>query len=195
MSRFLATRFALVSSVSFASVALLTVAAGCRNDPVEQAIINSLPADSSPNGAEHRAGQPCLVCHDAYGGATPFAVAGTVYGLDATTKALVPAANINVTVLDSNSGDSRKACTNAAGNFYILAANWSDLTFPLTPTAAGLSMESLVGRDGSCASCHALPGASTTGGPQDPVTGASRDSAGAIVVNPAMTDPNCMSTP
>ncbi len=168
---------------------------GCRNDPVEQAIINSLPPSAEPNGAEHRAGQPCLVCHDAYGGATAFAVAGTVYGMNDGGTSLVPAANIRVTILDSNNGDSRKACTNAAGNFYIFAADWGDITYPLTPTAGGLAMQSLVGRDGSCASCHQLPSANPPGGTLNAVTGAARSSAGAIVVDPAMTDPTCMDTP
>jgi hypothetical protein len=161
--------------------------AGCRNDPVPQAIIDSLPPDSTPDGPLHRAGQPCLVCHDKYGGATEFAVAGTVYALDATMKQVVPAPNIKVTIVDSNSGNSRNACTNAAGNFFVTAAKWPDITFPLTPTAGGLTMQSLVGRDGSCASCHKLPDATSL----DPVTGAGHDSPGVIVVDPTKTDPTC----
>ena len=176
-------------------LASAAVATGCRNDPVPQAIIDGLPADSSPNGPQHCAGQPCLACHDKYGGATEFAVAGTVYSLDATMKNLVPAINIKVTVVDSNSGDSRKACTNAAGNFYITADNWTGITYPLTPTAGGQTMVSLIGRDGSCATCHRLPDASTVGGSLNPVTGAARDSAGVILVDPTKTDPSCMSAP
>jgi hypothetical protein len=178
----------LVLALLLASAALAT---GCRHDPVPQAVIDGLPADSSPNGAQHRGGQPCLACHDKYGGATELAVAGTVYGLDPTMKMRVPAANIKVTILDSNNGNSRKACTNAAGNFYITADNWSDITYPLTPTAGGLTMMSLVGRDGSCASCHKLPDGTSL----DPVTGASRDSAGVILVDPTKTDPTCMGAP
>ncbi len=181
---------ALLALVGPASLASVT---GCRNDPVPQAIIDSLPADSTPNGPLHRAGQPCLACHDTYGGATQFAVGGTLYGLADGGAALVPAANVQVTILDSNNGDSRQACTNAAGNFFILAADWGDITFPLTPSAAGSTMVSLVNRDGSCATCHRIPALSTPGESLDPVTGAAHDSAGAVLVDLAMTSPNCTS--
>jgi mono/diheme cytochrome c family protein len=165
------------------------LAPGCRNDPVEQAIIDALPKDTTPNGPLHRGGQPCLVCHDSYGGATPLAIGGTVYALDPTMKKILPASQIRVTIVDSNSGDSRNVCSNAAGNFFI--ESWSDLTFPLTPTAGGVTMQSLVGRDGSCATCHALPNAQSL----DPVTGAGPDSAGVILVSPTSADPTCPTTP
>ncbi len=172
-------------------VAAALLACGCRNDPVPQAIIDGLPPDSSPNGPLHRAGQPCLACHDKYGGATEFAVGGTVYALDSTGKKLVgvPAPNVRVNVLDSspNGGASLHACSNAAGNFFILASNWTDITFPLTPSAGGLTMQSLIGRDGSCATCHKLPDAQSL----DPVAGAGHDSAGVILVDPSKTDPTC----
>jgi hypothetical protein len=178
-----------------ASVAAL----GCRNDPVPQAIIDGLPADSTPNGPLHRAGEPCLACHDSYGGAAPFVFGGTVYSLDATTMKLLPVPNIRVSVLDSSGpcstgqpqtpgetcGATLKACSNGAGNFYVEAAGVTPVTFPLTPTAGGVAMQSLIGRDGSCATCHQLPAPGST------VTGASHDSAGVIIVDPAQADPTC----
>ncbi len=180
------TRFSVVVVVAALAAGL---ACGCRNDPVPQAIIDGLPPDSSPNGPLHRPGQPCLACHDNYGGATEFAVAGTLFALDSTGTKLVPAPNITVNVLDSspNGGSSLHACTNSVGNFYILSSNWTDITFPLSPTAAGLSMQSLVGRDGSCATCHKLPGPTSI----NAVTGAGHASAGVILVDPTKTDPTC----
>jgi hypothetical protein len=177
------------------SLALLlsSLSTGCRNDPVPQAIIDGLPADSSPNGPLHRPGQPCLACHDKYGGATEFAVAGTVYALASSGKAVLPAPNIRVTVLDSSNaggngtGNSLHVCTNTSGNFYILASDFAGITYPLSPTAGGMPMQSLIGRDGSCATCHKLPDASSL----DVITGAAHDSAGVILVNAANTDPSC----
>jgi hypothetical protein len=165
------------------------LASGCRNDPVPQAVIDSLPPDTSPNGPTHRAGQPCLACHDKYGGATEFAVAGTLFALDSTGTTIVPAPGLTVNVLDSspNGGSSLHACSNSVGNFFILASNWSDITFPLSPTAGGVPMQSLIGRDGSCATCHTLPDANSL----NPITGAGHASAGVIIVDPTKTDPTC----
>jgi hypothetical protein len=173
----------------FFLVGLASMSLSCRHDPVEQAAINALPADTSANGPLHRSGQPCLLCHDSYGGATPFAVAGTVYSLDSMGKTVVPAPRIRVTVVDSNSSDTRYSCTNSAGNFYI--TSWDTITFPLSASAGGASMQSLVGRDGSCATCHTLPDATSL----NPLTGAGRASAGVILVNSNDIDPTCPETP
>lgn len=172
-----------------ALLSALAAATSCRHDPVAQDIIDSLGEEKGTPSATHRPGQPCLACHDKYGGAKPeLAVAGTVYSLDPMTKKIAPAKNIRVTILDSSEGGTtRKACTNSAGNFFVEKENWQDITYPLTPTAGGITMQSLVGRDGSCASCHKLP----TDDSLDPVTGAGRDSAGVIIVDPAATDPSC----
>ena len=50
--------------------------------------------------------------------------------------------------------------------------------------AAGRPMRSLIGRDGSCASCHKLPDDDSF----DPVIGTARDSAGVILVDPTVVD-------
>lgn len=175
-----------------AIAAVSLVCTGCRNDPAAQSIIDSLGPEKGAPGPEHRPGQPCLACHGSYGPASQqFAVAGTVFSLDATMKAIVPAKNVRVTIVDSNKSNSRKACTNAAGNFFILADSWTDITYPLSPTAGGLAMQSLVGRDGSCASCHRLPDTVPDRGANslNPVTGADHDSAGVILAT--QVDPTC----
>lgn len=161
----------------------------CRYDPVPQDIIDALGEEKGTPSAKHRPGQPCLACHSKYEGAEPLmAVAGTLYALDLADNKLLPARNIRVTILDSKGG-TRKACTNSAGNFYVAQENWQDITFPILPTAGGTTMKSLIGRDGSCASCHRLPGDES--GSLDPLTGAGRDSAGVIVVDANAADPDC----
>lgn len=174
------------SHLTLALLAALALAA-CRLDPVPQDVIDELGEEKGTPSAKHRPGQPCLACHTGYEGAQPeMAVAGTLYALDLAENKIVPAANIRVTILDSKGG-TRKACTNSAGNFFVAKDNWTDITYPILPTAGGITMKSLVGRDGSCASCHRLPDDASL----DPLTGAGRDSAGVIVVDPAATDPGC----
>jgi hypothetical protein len=91
-----------------------------------------------------------------------------------------------VTVYDS-AGASQKACTNAAGNFFVRLEDWPDAKFPLTVQVGNRFMRSLIGRDRSCAGCHKL--ATKTRVERDPAldpsTGAGHDSAGAILVDPA----------
>jgi hypothetical protein len=175
---------AILLLASAASVAL----AGCRYDPVQQDIIDNLGDEKGTPSASHRPGEPCLACHTKYGGATPeLAVAGTVYALDATMTKLVPAKNVRVTIVDSSTGGSKRPCTNAAGNFQVTADDWMDIVYPLSPNAGGTPMHSLIGRDGSCASCHRLPDMNSI----DKITGASRDSAGAILVDATQVDPTC----
>ncbi len=167
---------------AFAS--LLMAAPACVNDPVPQEIIDGLGEETGTPSATHRPGQPCLVCHDSYGGAKPpMAVAGTVYTTDAM-GAVVPAPAVLITITDS-SGDSRMACTNPAGNFYIEKDAWADIAFPLGVEGAGLRMNSLIGRDGSCASCHKPPT------PESDKIGRAPDSAGVVLVGAGSADPSC----
>lgn len=168
--------------------ASLVLAAGCRYDPVAAEAIQDLGDEKGALTEKHRPGEPCLACHSTYGGAQPeMVVGGTVYAIAGkTTKKLVPAKDIRVTVLDAN-GDTRKACTNAAGNFWVPKEYWKGVVFPLAPVAGGIVMHSLVNRDGSCASCHRLPDEDSI----DPLTGAGHDSAGAIIVDPESADPLC----
>jgi hypothetical protein len=191
-----------------ASAALGPLSAGCRNDPAVQTIIDSLGPETGTPSAFHRPGQPCLACHTDYGGATPlFAVAGTLYGVNTTGSAILPVPNVRVVIEDSIGtngapGVTRTACSNSAGNFYVLAADWTDPlpTFPLsprvnvTPTSNGTGMVSLIGRDGSCASCHMLPAQVTAVDPNetpDPIRGTGHFSAGVIIADAMAIDPAC----
>lgn len=173
------------------AVALLCAAAlpfvvGCRYDPVPQKIIDDLGPEVGEPSATHRPGQPCLVCHSNYEGASPaFAVAGTVF-MKNTDGTIGPAAGVNVIISDSASG-LRKACTNAAGNFFVQRDDWVDITFPLNAQAGNRGMTSLIGRDGSCASCHKLPNATS----EDMVTGAGHISPGGIIADPMAPGAAC----
>lgn len=152
-------------------------AISCRYDPVAQDVVDDLGPETGETGPLHRPGQPCLACHSKYVGATPFAVGGTVFQIDADGN-LAPAAGVQVQVRDS-AGDFRNSCTNAAGNFYVEKDKWKEVAFPLTVKAGSKRMRSLIGRDGSCGTCHRLP----TEASIDPVTGADQNSAGVVLVD------------
>lgn len=171
--------------------AALAAGSGCRNDPAVQDIIDDLGEEKGTPSAKHRPGQPCLACHSKYGGALPeMAIGGTIYALDPVSMKIAPAKDIRVFIRDSseNGGTTKKACSNDAGNFFVPQENWQDITYPLAPIAGGRSMVSLVGRDGSCASCHRLPEKESL----DPVTGGDLDSAGVVIVDATATDPDCV---
>ncbi len=118
-----------------------------------------------PTGPEHRPGQPCLVCHGGLGpGHTTFSVAGTVYAVE---KQPAPAVGAQVQVEDIN-GDAFLSPTNAAGNFYITAAQWQPV-FPtkmqVTLGPSTMQMLTAAGRDGSCAACHQASAGPNSPGP------------------------------
>jgi hypothetical protein len=143
------------------------------DDPIHDAEVTALgPEDPSvPQGPLHRPGQPCLLCH------SNFSIAGTVYNEDLVT----PFSSATVTLVDA-SGSTTQATTNAAGNFFILASDWTPV-YPIGSYAVdgggavfGVTvvgndpnspseMLTHIGRDGSCASCHfgAGPSASSPG--------------------------------
>ena len=171
---------------AFLLAAALPFAAGCRYDPVPQAVIDALGPEEGTPSATHRPGQPCIVCHSTYEGASPaMAVAGTVF-TTAADGSLTPAVRVSVIISDSAAG-LRKACTNAAGNFYVEKDNWLDITFPLNVQAGNRGMTSLIGRDGSCASCHKLPDATS----ENSITGAGHGSPGVVIAEPKANDPAC----
>lgn len=139
----------------------LTVAASAVSctDPVRDQQIAALGDEDPaiPQGPEHRAGQPCVLCHSAGGPASkaPFVIAGTVYE---GAKSATGLENVTVSIVDSVGG-RRQALTNAAGNFFITEADWRDLAFPFKVAVQKgkdqpTQMSSLVNREGSCNFCH-----------------------------------------
>ena len=146
-------------------VAMLLGAAvvGCGN-PVPDKRIETLgpEIDGVEPGEFHRPGQPCVLCHSTYEGASPeLSVGGTVF---ATPRRMIPVEKAVVTLTDSL-GESRSVPTNCIGNFFITKEDW-DPTYPLKaeiaypvpgsdpPEVKGVTMESRINRDGSCAGCH-----------------------------------------
>jgi hypothetical protein len=144
------SRHALVSL----AIAAAALAVGC-GDPVHDALVDALgPETTVPRGPLHRAGQPCLVCHDGAGpGRMVFSVAGTVYEHETSKKAL---AGGTVQLTDAT-GAKHIAQTNCAGNFFVQQVDW-DPTFPLHVALAygalTQKMTTHIGRDGGCATCH-----------------------------------------
>lgn len=124
-------------------------------DPVPDSAVAALGPEVPyiPRGPLHRPGQPCLLCHQEGGSATPFSLGGTVYVNATSNKAL---ANADVIVLDSANA-MFTASTNCAGNFYVLPGQFVP-SYPvwLTLRAGGMQrdMESASYREGSCAACH-----------------------------------------
>jgi len=153
-------------------IAGAAIAAACNADPVHTQEVQALgpEAPGVPAGPNHRAGQPCLVCHGPEGPAhTQFVVAGTVFYGPSSTPTAVPVGveNANVTIEDDTTATSTFQ-TNCVGNFYVRAQDWpapGGPQFPLLVTISGTnqmgqtitdSMLSHIGRDGSCGSCHLL---------------------------------------
>jgi hypothetical protein len=134
-------------------------------DPVHEARIAALgPEDPAvAPGALHRPGQPCLACHDgAQSEAARYTIAGTVY-LQRDAREAAPA--VGVTLVDSR-GRRFQARTNCAGNFFVRPGEFDPL-FPVWTSLQlddyVIDMQSPIGRDGSCASCHvASPSQSAT---------------------------------
>ena len=140
------------------AIGLLTLAGAafsCRYDPVPQDNIAELGEEQGEPSATHRPGQPCVLCHSTYEGAKPLmAIGGTIYYQNSGGQ-ILPAENVLVRITDSQNTE-RKACTNEVGNFWVERDNWQDITYPLEVRAGGRRMQSIVGREGSCAACHTL---------------------------------------
>jgi hypothetical protein len=131
--------------------------AGC--DPVRSDDIDALGGEVNgvDTGPLHRPGQPCLLCHDgAFGNPEKFNVAGTVFMKPTGTK---PAKRATVE-LKGTDGMTFNATTNAAGNFYVSPGEFEP-KFPLEVKVhyqgETITMETLIGGDGSCAGCHEDP--------------------------------------
>jgi hypothetical protein len=128
-------------------------------DPVLTNEIDALGSEVNgvDTGPLHRPGQPCLLCHDgASGDPTQFSVAGTVFMKATGTK---PAQRATIE-LQGADGMKFNATTNAAGNFYVSPGQFEP-KFPLEVKvhyqSETITMETLIGGDGSCAGCHEDP--------------------------------------
>lgn len=140
---------------------LLTPLFGKACDPVHADAQAALGGEKPgvPRGPLHRAGQPCLVCHDGESGDPhAFSVAGTIF-LDADDTVPVPGAI--VVLQNADLSFSPPVTTNAAGNFYLTPDQYSP-KYPLhvasiTLGTVAVSMHSHIGINGSCAGCHVDP--------------------------------------
>mgnify|MGYP001041043540 CR=1 FL=1 len=160
------SRWRLHSSnlVAASGVLLALMPGGGCSDPVRDAEIEALGGEDPdvPPGETHRPGQPCVHCHTKGGPASdsPFAVAGTIYETPDPDSA--PAEGIIVQFVDARGGGPRVLpVTNEAGNFFVRAEDWPDITFPLKVALYDdetkppiQKMKSLIGREPSCNYCH-----------------------------------------
>lgn len=167
MKRSHATRSFAAASALAAAVALLPA---CGNPAVDSRI--AALGGEAPNvkpSEFHRAGQPCALCHSAYGGDHPdISVGGTIFATPLQVAGELPTAveGALVTLIDAE-GLVKTLKTNCAGNFYVKREEW-DPSFPLrvelsypAPDGSGMKpatpMSSRISRDGSCAGCHVGP--------------------------------------
>ena len=130
------------------------------SDPVTSGQINALPQENPnvPVGEFHRAGQPCVLCHNPSGPASAddFSVAGTIF---AQPQTAVGVDNATVAFTDTQ-GTTFKVQTDCVGNFFVKKTDW-DPAFPIFVRIFknGLSrtMQGQIGRERSCANCHNDP--------------------------------------
>ena len=171
-------------SICIAVAALAVAGTSCGLDPVHDKAISALgpEVEGVEPGPDHRPGQPCLVCHGGDGPAGQhFTVAGTIFRA-ANENPPVGMPNAHVVLVDSAGYEPPfPIVTSASGNFYITKSDW-DPVFPLRVRVdytakksgpyPGISpMTSMIGRDGSCASCHKLtpdPISNNVNGPTQP---------------------------
>ncbi|MEA2746584.1 MAG: hypothetical protein QOI41_727 [Myxococcales bacterium] len=152
------------SAVVVLAVALVAAVPSC--DPVHDDAVAALgpEAPGVRMGPLHRPGQPCRTCHDGSAGNPPeFSVAGTVFVNENDTTA---ASGVGVTLTSAN-GASFTATTNAAGNFFVRPDEFTP-AYPmgvlLIASSTAVRMSTLIGRDGSCATCHHDPAGPTSPG-------------------------------
>lgn len=152
----------------FAGVAALGASGlvACIDESHELAVkaLGSEDPNVAP-GPLHRPGQPCVTCHGGSGPASQqFSIGGTVY---ASQGQSAPAANAMVSIEDIT-GTTTTVQTNDVGNFYITVQQWQP-SYPLLPRVTlgqtTQTMSTHVGRDGSCADCHAKQPGPTSIGP------------------------------
>jgi hypothetical protein len=140
-------------------------ASSCTLDPTHDEAQSDL-GDEAPGispGPLHRPGQPCLICHD--GSTAPqWSVAGTITGVLGTPTGLNGA---TVSLTDANLS-TFTVTSNQVGNFYVEPSRWVP-TYPVkvavTYGSITSTMTTIIGRDGSCAGCHANLASRISAGP------------------------------
>ena len=136
----------------------VALGAGCTDPVIDDVIAEQgEESDTIPKGPLHRAGQRCVVCHEEGGaaGGSPFTLAGTVF---AQPKRQVGVNDASVRFTDA-AGTSFTAKTNCVGNFFVRPDEWTPRFPVLVEVVKGTSvraMQSPIGRERDCASCHAL---------------------------------------
>ena len=153
----------MVKKFLLASFVLLAVS--CSLDPTHDEAKSDL-GDETPGiqpGPLHRPGQPCLICHDG-STARQWSIAGTVTGVLGNPA---PLEGATVSLIDANLS-TFSVTSNAAGNFYVELSRWVP-TYPVkvavTFGSLTSTMTTIIGRDGSCAGCHASPASRISAGP------------------------------
>jgi hypothetical protein len=131
-------------------------------DPVRDKRIEELGGEDPavPTGADHRPGQPCLVCHSEEGPAkAKFAVAGTIFATP--TPGAKGAGGVTVKFIDGKGyGPARDPVTSDSGNFFVPKDDW-DVVYPFRvglykppKPEPIIFMQTTVNREGSCNFCH-----------------------------------------
>jgi hypothetical protein len=136
------------------------VLVACNADPVLSQTVKNLGPEvpGIPKGQYHRAGQPCLACHVEGGSTSPaFSVAGTIF-YGPVNAVGVEGAEVRIVDANGSSPPTDAVITNCVGNFFVRKKDWNP-QFPLKVTVGksgfpDAPMVSLIGRDGSCATCH-----------------------------------------
>lgn len=120
--------------------------------------------EEDDEGPEHRPGQRCFDCHseESHDEGPIFVLAGTIY---ARASDVIGAGGAVVHVVDAAGHDFRVGTYNG-GNFMVERDDipWT-LVYPLEidvtlRDGATRAMRSRIHREGSCAGCHSLEGAS-----------------------------------
>jgi hypothetical protein len=138
--------------------------AGCGNPVIDSRIEALGEEDPAVAASEfHRAGQPCVLCHSSYEGASPeMVIGGTVF---ATIADQIPVEGVTIKLTDAL-GQTFTKPTNCVGNFFITTEEWNpafplraEITYnvPGVPDPRQKTMGSRISRDGSCATCHDGP--------------------------------------
>ncbi len=147
----------LANTSRFGVVLVIAALAACGLDPIHDGAVAAQGKETTgvPIGPFHRAGQPCVVCHEDHGPASNvvFSVAGTIFAGPTGTVG-VDGATVQMT--DSKGSKFEKA-TNCVGNFFVKPSEW-DPAFPIlvrvSKGAAKRSMKTPIGREPSCGNCH-----------------------------------------